>query len=72
MGWDALDRATYFQADPENGRLLWTRYHRTASLLMDSNDHCLVVRPQTGDKQGDGPAAERFVLAQDTYLEKVV
>jgi len=69
MSWDELDRGTDFQAEPENGRLLRTRYHRTASLLTDSNDHCLVARPQTGDKQGNGPAAERFVLAQDPRLE---
>ena len=70
MSWDHLDAATGLTVGSPDALLLWSRYHRAASAVADADGTCLVVRPQIGDKQGDGPAAERYILAQDPVLDR--
>ena len=46
-------------------KLLWLRFHRATSLLTDAHEQVVVLRPRTGDRQRDGPAAQKYVLAAD-------
>ena len=62
--------ASELSADPPDAPVLWGRYHRAVFIVVDAEGTCLAVRPQTGDKQGDGPVAERFILAQGPVLDR--
>ncbi|MFM7980112.1 MAG: hypothetical protein ACKPKO_12430 [Candidatus Fonsibacter sp.] len=68
MKWDALARATLEGACVHDHWLLLQRFIRMLCVLVDSDNQAMLYRPQIGDRQGDGPAAQRYVLAQDVAL----
>ena len=68
MSWDALDEATGLQVDRDDGVLLWTRFHRAACVVNGTDGCSVVLRARQGDRQGDGPAAQRFTLAYNPTL----
>ena len=39
-------------------------------VLYDTRERAIIYRPQIGDRQGDSPAAQRYVLAQDPVLRR--
>ena len=67
--WTSLDEAAEVRNDVEDGCLLQGRYRRMASVLAHPDGEDVVLRPCCGDRQGDAPAAQRFVLAQDPTLD---
>ena len=69
MAWPALDRATGLGKKDDGDRLLWQRCHRAAAALYDQTGAAAIMRASQGDRQGDGPAAQRYNLAQDLVLE---
>ena len=71
VSWDSLDRGSLPLASEDDKILLWQRYRRSLSVLADGQGECLLVRPQQGDRQGDGPAAQRYILAMDGPLEEL-
>ncbi|MFM7983655.1 MAG: hypothetical protein ACKPKO_30460, partial [Candidatus Fonsibacter sp.] len=69
VAWHALDAATNISDEPDDGVLLWHRYHRAGTVIGDADGFSVILRSQQGDRQGDGPAAQRFTLAYDAVLE---
>ena len=37
-------------------------------VLIDTDNRAMLYRPGVGDRQGDGPAAQRYVLAQEATI----
>ena len=65
-----LDEATLRNAELEDAVLLWSRYHDAASMIADGERAAICLRAGCGDRQGDSPAAERYVLSMDKHLER--
>ena len=70
MKWDALATATLQGAQRRDHQLLLQRFVRMLCVLIDSDNKAMLYRPQIGDRQGDGPAAQRYVLAQDPAIRE--
>ena len=68
MGWKWLCEATTEAVPAESCRLCCDRFLRMLMVLQDSEERCVLLRPGCGDRQGDGPAAQRYVLAQDRLV----
>ena len=67
--WEGIDETSLPQAPAEDASLLWLRYHRMINAISDSEDSCALLRPRVGDRQGDGGAAQRYILAADPALD---
>ena len=48
--------------------LLVGRFTRALCVLEDSSEQCILYRPQCGDRQGDPPAAQRYIRGQDKLI----
>ena len=68
--WKALTNATVLDAQTEDTNLLVRRFTHMLSMVSDNNDDFLMFRPGCGDRQGGPPAAQRYILAQDTIIER--
>ena len=67
--WECLDCGTNIAEDPWDGWLLARRYRDAFACIHDDWGSTLVLRPLCGDRQGDGPAAQRYVQSLDPILE---
>jgi len=67
--WEALDCATLPDTADDDKNLLIQRYRKMLCLIRDPDGECLLYRPCTGDRQGDPPAAPRYVLAVDPTID---
>ena len=70
MAWTALHEATTAGASLADCGLCCARFRRILVALQDGEGCCVLLRPGCGNRQGDGPAAQRYVLAQDVRLRE--
>ncbi len=49
---------------------MWQRCTHMVCILGDNTGALHTLRPTVDDRQGDGPAAQRYVWATDTHLER--
>ena len=68
MSWPLLHKATCLTACDDDAALLVQRYEQALGIINDADGHSLLYRTQCGDRQGDGPASQRYILAQDPIL----
>jgi len=67
--WECLDCGTDIAADPWDGWLLARRYRDALACIHADWGSTVALRPLCGDRQGDGPAAQRYVQSLDPILE---
>jgi hypothetical protein len=70
MSWPSVHKATCLTACDDDAALLVQRYEQALGIINDADGHSLLYRTQRGDRQGDGPASQRYILAQDPSLRR--
>ena len=68
--WEAIDAPTLPLAAPADAQLLWFRWHRMVTVLASGDGQAMALRPNCGDRQGEGGAPQRYILASDPEIER--
>lgn len=61
--WESLEKRTLKDRAPSDQRILQLRHRRALCAIIDFLDQVAIFKLGSGNRQGDGPAAQQFAQA---------